>query len=306
MASPTFVWTRSLLVAAALLAAGCAPAINALSLEGARLEARVKTALVNDAVVGIRVINVRMAGSVAQLSGRVDTPEEAARAIEIARTVMGVSDVESRLVIGAAAPDSPGDTELRADPMRGPAYELAELEDRPRLFGLGAAVGWANQAGPAAGSRVAVQPLVRLGSGAGLGPVVAFEWFDARVAAAPDAPLDAGAMTLRPVMAGLRYGLPIGRVSVMPSLVGGYSFNRLAVPEEGAARGLPVDVANSFIWRPGVTVWIDTSRRTSLSLSLGRAFTRPRVTFVENGRLVERSVSASTSVLLAGLVYRLF
>ena len=86
----------------------------------------------------------------------------------------------------------------------------------------------------------------------------------------------------------------------------GYAFNSLRVPEAGGARGLAVDVANSLVWRPGVAVWIDTSRRTSLNLSVGRAFTRPRVTFVEDAGSSIATCSADTTVVVAGLVYRLF
>ncbi len=294
------------LLVAVLAAAGCAPAISGLTIEAVRTEARVKTALVNDAVVGVRVINVRMVGSVAELSGRVASAEEAARATEIARAVPGVTEVQSRLVIGNSPDSVDAELERRSDPVRGPEYELAELEDRPHLLALGGAMGWANQAGPAAGTRLSLQPLVKLGSGAGFGPAIAFEWFDARVAASPDAPFDAGVVRLRPLMAGVRYARPFGRVSVAPSLVAGYSFNRVGVPEQGAASGLPVEIANSFVWRPGVSVWIDTSRRTVLNLSIGRAFTSPRVTFVETGRLVERKVSADTTVVLVGIAYQFF
>lgn len=306
MTFPSFARTSVVVFVAALGAAGCAPAVSGLAIDMVRTEARVKTALVNDPVVGARVINVRMLGTVAQLTGRVGSPDEALRAAEIARSVSGVSDVESRLTIGEGPGALEAELELRADPMRGPAYELAELEDRPHLLALGGAMGWANQAGPVAGTRVALQPLVTLGSGPGFGPAVAFEWFDARVGASPDAPLDAGAVRLKPVMAGVRYVWPVGRASLAPSLVAGYSFNRIGVPEAGAASRLPVEIANSIVWRPGVSVWIDTSRRTVLNLSIGRAFTKPQVTFVESGQLVERGVSANTTVVLVGFSYRLF
>lgn len=297
---------RIAMVSVAFAAVGCAPAISAAKVEAARIEARVKTALVNDPVIGTRVINVRMLGSVAQLSGRVRSQDEAARAAEVARSVSGVSQVELRLQIGSDPSDEVADTELRADPMRGPAYEVAELEDRPHLLALGAAVGWANQARPSVGARASLQPLVRFGSGSGFGPAIAFEWFDATVVTSPDAPQDAGHVTLRPVMAGVRYSVSIGRVSFSPSLVAGYAFNSMRVPEEGQAVGLPIDVANSFVWRPGLSVWIDTSLRTCVNLSIGRAITSPRITFVESGRLRERAVSADTTVLLVGFAYRLF
>lgn len=298
---------QTALLIAVLVAAGCAPAISSLAIESVRTEARVKTALVNDPVVGVRVINVRMVGTIAELSGRVADDAEATRAQEIVGAVSGVTDVVSRLVVGDA-PDEldEADLELRADPMRGPAYELAELQDRPHLLALGGAMGWANQAGPAAGTRVSLQPLVALGSGPGIGPAVAFDWFDARVAASPLAPFDSGLVRLRPVMAGVRYAWPVGRLTVAPSLVAGYSFNRLGVPDEGTAAGLPVEITNSIVWRPGLSLSIDPSRRTLVTLSIGRAYTNPRVTYVEDGRLLDRRVSADTTVVLIGVAYRLF
>ncbi len=304
--TPSLARAYVAILVAALGAAACAPAVSSLTIEMVRTEARVKTALVNDPVIGSRVINVRMVGTVAQLSGQVASDDEAERATAVARAVSGVSDVESRLTVGNAEGGLDDVPELRANPLRGPAYELAELEDHPHLVALGGAMGWSNQAGPAASTRMSLQPIVTLGSGPGFGPAVALEWFDASVAASPDTPLDAGAVRLKPVMAGVRYLWSFGRASLAPSLVAGYSFNRIGVPEAGAVAQLPVEVANSLVWRPGMSLWIDTSRRTFLNLSIGRAFTRPRVTFVEGGRLVERGVSADTTVVLVGFSYRLF
>ncbi|MDH4066411.1 MAG: hypothetical protein OEW19_18570, partial [Acidobacteriota bacterium] len=189
---------------------------------------------------------------------------------------------------------------------RGPGFEFAELEEEPRRFAVGAALGLSNQRGREAGVRVAVSPLVRLGTGAGLGPAIAFDWFDAVPAAPPGAAGDVGQLRVRPIMAGVHYGLPIGRFSVSPSLVAGYAFNSLRVPEAGEVERLTVGVSNSFAWRPGVSFWVETSRRTAVYMSLGRVFTRPRFTVVEDGRLQERTLSADTTVILFGLAYKLF
>jgi len=289
----------------AVVTAACAPAISALDIDSARAEARVKTALVNDPVVGPRVITVRVVGGVAQLTGRVRDQAEAARAAEVARAVDGITAVSLRLQIGDVPPDVVADAP-RTDPTRDAAFELAELEDRPGLLGVGAAVGWANQRGQGVGRRASLQPLIKLGSAAGTGVTVAFEWYQQTVALSPEATFDAGVMTVRPIMAGVHYTASLGRVSLSPSLVAGYAFNHLSVPQEGAARDLPVDVTNSLVWRPGVALWVDATRRTAFTFSVGRAFTRPRVTYVENGVLVDRHVRAGATVLLAGVVYRLF
>lgn len=296
----------ALLVTAFAASNGCAQAISTVEIEAAQTAARVKTALVNDPVIGTRVIDVRVVGGVARLSGRVATQDEADRAVGVARGVPGVVQVESRLQIGGTAPSTlPGDDGL-SDVLRGPAYEFAELEDEPGAFAVGAAIGFSNQRGREAGARVAVSPLLRLGSGAGLGPAIAFDWFDAVPIAPEEAAGDVGRVRVRPIMAGVRYTLPVGRLSIVPSLVAGYAFNGLRVAESGAVERLSVGVSNSFAWRPGVAFWVEGGRRTAIHLSLGRVLTSPRFTVVENGRLRERTLSADTTVVQVGLAYKLF
>ncbi len=291
---------------ASVLWSACAVAVSPINIEAARLEARVKTALVNDPVIGTRVINVQMLGTVAQLSGRVRTQDEAARAAEVARAVAGVSDVDMRLQIGAEPPDGGPPAQQPVEPIRGPADEFAELAHEPSLLALGAGVGLVNQQASAAGTRVYLHPVVRLGSGVGFAPVVAFEWFDAQAVVTADTRLDAGRMRVRPFMAGVGYTIPVGRLAISSSLVGGYAFNSLRLPDEGDAAGLPIGVDNSFVWRPGVSLWLDAGHRTLVHASLGRALTSPGVTVIENGQLRKRSVSADTTVVLVGVAYRLF
>lgn len=287
-------------------ASACSVAISPLEIEAAQTAARVKTALVNDALVGPRVIDVRVSGGIARLSGRVATQEEAARAVEVARGVPGVSQVDSRLQIGGEpAPDPALETE-RSDPRSSPAYEFAELEAPPGNFAVGAALGFNNQEGREAGARVTLSPQVRVGSSAGLGPAIAFDWFDAIPLAAPDAATNVGSVRVRPVMGGVRYTLPVGRLSIAPSLVAGYAFNSLRVPDEGAVEQLAVGVTNSFAWRPGVSFWVESSRRTAVHLSIGRVFTSPRFSVVEDGRLRQRTLSADTTVFLVGMAYKVF
>ncbi|MCC7242178.1 MAG: BON domain-containing protein [Acidobacteria bacterium] len=294
------------LFAALLGTPGCAAAISPLEIDAAQTAARVKTALVNDPIVGVRVIDVRVRAGAVRLSGRVASPDEARRAVEIARGVPGVSQVDSRLQVGGASPEAFPEDDSRADAARGPAYEFAELEDEPGGFAIGGSIGLNNPRGRAAGARVSISPLVRLGSGGGLGPAVAFDWFDAAPIAPPDAVGDVGRVRVRPVMAGVRYTLPLGRLSLSPSLVGGYAFNSLRVAETGAVERLSVGVANSFAWRPGVSIWVESGRRTAIHLSVGRVMTSPRFTVVEGGRLRERSLSADATILQIGLAYKVF
>jgi hyperosmotically inducible protein len=98
---------RVALLILALLAAACASMPRAGVSEGAspakiaeaELAARVKTALLNDTVVGARRIDVNVAGDRVRLTGRVASEAERDRAVSIARAVNGVGDVTSALEI---------------------------------------------------------------------------------------------------------------------------------------------------------------------------------------------------------------
>jgi osmotically-inducible protein OsmY len=63
------------------------------------LVARVKTALLNDPIVGRRRIDVYATGGQVRLAGRVATIEERDRAVSLARAVQGVQGVTSDLDI---------------------------------------------------------------------------------------------------------------------------------------------------------------------------------------------------------------
>lgn len=63
------------------------------------LAAKVKTALLNDAVVGMRRIDVHVTGYDVRLTGRVATTQERDRAVQVASGVEGVRSVKSDLEI---------------------------------------------------------------------------------------------------------------------------------------------------------------------------------------------------------------
>lgn len=90
-----------------MLAAGCrATTVDPAAVGDAVTAARVKTALVNDPDLGIYVIEVRVTGGTARLSGRVETQAQIDRAIALARAVPGISAVESALIVALPAPQS--------------------------------------------------------------------------------------------------------------------------------------------------------------------------------------------------------
>ena len=77
------------------------PAVSG-AMDDATITARVKTVLLNDPQVAGTKIDVSTAAGVVTLSGSVKSKADETRAIEIARTVTGVRDVKSTLVIPAS------------------------------------------------------------------------------------------------------------------------------------------------------------------------------------------------------------
>jgi hypothetical protein len=152
-----------------------------------------------------------------------------------------------------------------------------------------------------------VGPLVRFGSGRGFGPALALNWFQTTVASAPVGTESLSSrIYVRPIMGGVSYTIASGRLSLSPSIVGGVAFNSLTVPSEGDGDRIAVEVGNSLIWRPGVSVWFDVSRRAAVNLSGGYMMTRLRLTFLENGRLVTHNVPGDTTIVQAGVAYKIF
>lgn len=284
--------------------AACSPALSTLEVESARTTGLVMTALVNDAEIGARPITVRVTRGVVQLSGLVRSEAEVARAIAIARAVPGVTRVAASLRVGADRPRTQAPPDQDSPGVRDPAIEFAELDATPGRFAIGGSFVASRPSAAALAPAWSVSPLVRLGAGKGLGAAVIFDGYRASVAAEPGS--SESRLRVWPVMAGLRYTATAGRVAISPSLVGGYAFNRIIVPNTGAADRLAVDAGNSLVWRPGVALWIDAGRRTVVNLSVGRLLTRLNVTFVEAGVIEQRTVSGDATTVSVGLVYRLF
>jgi hyperosmotically inducible protein len=68
-------------------------------MDDATITARVKTVLLNDTQVGATKIDVSTTDGIVTVSGTVKTQAEAARAVELARTVTGVREVKSTLQV---------------------------------------------------------------------------------------------------------------------------------------------------------------------------------------------------------------
>jgi hyperosmotically inducible protein len=86
------------LVLALPLLAACGKTVGE-TIDDATITTRVKTAYINDPVIGGLRIDVDTFKGVVTLSGRVKSKTEEAKAIEIARSIGGVRDVKSTLQI---------------------------------------------------------------------------------------------------------------------------------------------------------------------------------------------------------------
>ena len=295
-----------LVILACVLAGGCSQAIGLIDARDAQTAMRVKTALVNDPVVGVRPIQVAVVDGVARLSGSVASEAERQRAVEVARAVDGVRDVLSALVVSTApvegAPAAP-ETEP-GDAPRPDAGDLNEMEEAtPGLLAVGVSLRHSRPASGDLEPAVRLGPLFRLGSGRGLGVSLGFGWFDADLSSGSSA---AGHVRIRPVMAGLAYTFGTDRMSASVSLVAGPSFNRLSQQQRSDGAVWALDVRNSLAWRPGASLWLDLSRRTALNVSVGYLLTRPRLNLLENGRVQTQRLRGDTTILNTGVVYKLF
>lgn len=72
-------------------------------IDDATITTKVKAAFVKDPVVKALQVNVDTFKSAVQLSGFVDTPEQKARAEQIARGISGVADVKNNITVKSAA-----------------------------------------------------------------------------------------------------------------------------------------------------------------------------------------------------------
>jgi hyperosmotically inducible protein len=286
------------------IVSGCSAAVDRVAIEDAQTAARVKTALVNDPELGASAIEVRVEYGIVHLAGRVQTQTEADRAAAVARSVPGVQGVELALHVSVEAPTVLPDARARS--RAAPTDNVPEIEGDPDLLAVGLSVGLSHPRSPALETRVAISPVIKLGSGEGLGVAVGFDWFQAEVQLATSGPAAMTRIHVKPIMVGLSYTLDSDRVSLSPSIVAGYAFNSLSVTDRGAVASLPVEVDNSLAWRIGASTWFDVSRRFALNVSGGYLITRLRLTVLEDSSLVKQNQRGDTAIAHVGLAYRLF
>ena len=193
----------------------------------------------------------------------------------------------------------------------GGTSRLPALAPRPeegplRLVGLGASVRVTRPSEATLGGALAVGPLLRLRPRNGMGPAIAFNWTNTEIETGPTGRPGLAAIQLRPVMAGVEYGVVRGRLAVGASAVGGYSFNRLGVDTAWAGPGRAIAVGNGFVWRPGAVLWADVTPRVGVNVFGGYLFARPKVTFASDASIATERVNAGSVVVSVGVAYWIF
>ena len=275
----------------------------------AQTAVRVKTALVNDVVLGTLPIDVRAEAGVVTLHGAVRSAGQVDLALDLVRGVAGVTRVQSALTV--EEPDPSQDAGRPRDPAASTRSRLPALaplpEDGPlRFFGLGASVRITRPSATTLERALSVGPLLRLRPRNGLGPTVAFNWMNTEIEAGAGGRPALAAIRLRPVMAGVEYGAVRGRFAAGASVVAGYSFNRLDIDTTRAGRGRAIDVGHSFVWRPGAAVWFDVTDRVGINVFGGYLFTSPEVTFASDASIATERLRVNAAVVSVGVAYWIF
>lgn len=301
---PARRFPRLVLVLAVLAAfgAGCRAAVDPGAIADAQLAARVKTVLVNDPVLGPRAVEVRVQGGIAHLSGRVLTDEELQRLVKLVEDVEGVVSVSSQVRVGPAPPAPPAEG-------RGPLSdaEIVEAPDDPRLLAVGGSISWTQPSENRLDAGRSFGPVIRLGSGRGLGLDAGLSWYSVQLFEGGAELDELARLRIRPVMLGLKYTAANERLSVGFSVVGGVAFNSLVPDDDEVVTGsLALRADNSLAARPGLTIWYDASRRFAWNFFAGYVFTRPDITYFEDGQLVKRRLRADAALVSTGLAFKLF
>jgi osmotically-inducible protein OsmY len=98
---PLFAVVLAVVLIAPLFSSACGASISQsqVASDDPTITTRVKTALINDPVIGAARIDVETFRGVVTLTGRVKSKDEESKAVAVARTIRGVSDVKSSLQI---------------------------------------------------------------------------------------------------------------------------------------------------------------------------------------------------------------
>jgi hypothetical protein len=156
----------------------------------------------------------------------------------------------------------------------------------------------------------------RFGHGdTGWGPTAGLGWFAADI----DRPIgglttEIGELHVKPLLAGYGYTYAFRRFSVSAELLGGFafvSFHQAPVAADVyrdrlGARSVGISASNTLALRPQSNVWIDTSDRFGVNISVAYAVIRPRLTTATSLGRDSRRVNADNIGIGVGLVYKIF
>ncbi len=296
---------RFVAVALGVGVAACSAAISPVHRQDAQTAVRVKTALVNDADLGVLPIEVRVADGVVTLSGEVRTQAQADRAVTLARGLPGVTRVVSDLHIGGAQP-----MPAAAPAPRPTAVAAADADLRApnqhRVFAVGANIAWSVPPEGRLAARTTIGPLFRVGSGDGMGATVGFGWYSMDLLSGLTPGLRLARLRIRPVMGGFALRHSGTRVSTSIGVLAGVAFNSLQPQFPIQVREVPVSISSSPAVRLSSSMWFDLNARLALGLSAGYVVTRPRLTSIEDDVVTRRVLRGDALLIETGMVYKLF
>lgn len=188
-----------------------------------------------------------------------------------------------------------------------PAGAAAQTEGK---VGVGGSVTFLAPTDSAVGNTLGAGPLVRLNPKRGFGLAAGLNWFAANIDNPAGGDGKFARLRVRPLMAGVAYTVGPDKALVSVSLVAGPSWNSIDFHDEflRTLSSTPdIDVENSFIVRPGVSLTYSVAPRVGIIGFGGYMFNRPDVRYRDvTGRQFENEWRADSIVLSVGAVYSLF
>jgi hypothetical protein len=188
-----------------------------------------------------------------------------------------------------------------------PAAAAAQTEGR---IGVGGSVTFLSPTDSGLANTFGAGPLVRLNPKRGFGLAAGLNWFAANIDNPAGGDGKFARLRVRPLMAGIAYTVGPDKALVSVSLVAGPSWNSIDFHDEylRTVSGTPeIDVENSLIVRPGVSLTYNVAPRVGIIGFAGYMVNRPDVRYRDlTGRQFENEWRADSIVLSVGAVYSLF
>jgi hypothetical protein len=183
-------------------------------------------------------------------------------------------------------------------------------------FALGAEVTLREQTDRLVHGHNSIGLLWRLGQGeTGWGWKWGFNWFSADISqSVGGAVVPFGHMHVRPLMVGYGYNYRRGRDVFIATVHGGYAFVSMTLAPQAVdayndrlgAQSVTLSTPNTFVVRPGVSVWHDVNRKIGLHMSSTFMVARPLAVVDSTRGRDERRIRADMFQVTAGLAYSIF